>query len=141
MGGGGAGGGGEDGVPEPPAGVPADPTGQPCLYHRLRPHHRRCGEQLQRQLLMSCTGYARVLGKLGFGPWGSSEWLVSRVGGGVQGSLWGSVSPRKYYPVIQKKRCCSIRGGGSGLRVSFGDIKAGPVPSQGCGSRPPRKRV
>ena len=70
---GGAGGGGEDGVPEPPTGVPADPTGQPRLHHRLRPHHRRRGEQLQRQLLMSCTGYPRVLGKLGFGPRGSSR--------------------------------------------------------------------
>ena len=42
VGGGGAGGGGEDGVPEPLTGVPADPTGQPCLHHRLRPHHRCC---------------------------------------------------------------------------------------------------
>lgn len=48
----GAGGGGEDGVPEPPPGVPADTTGQPRLHHRLRPHYRRCGEQLQLQLLI-----------------------------------------------------------------------------------------
>ena len=138
---GGAGGGGEDGVPEPPTGVPADPTGQPRLHHRLRPHHRRCGEQLQRQLLMSCTGYPRVLGKLGFGPRGSSEGLVSRVGGGVQGSLWGSESPRKCYPVIQKKGCCSMRGGGSGLRVSFGDIKTGRICTKSGLREPPTQET
>lgn len=42
-----AGGGGEDGVPEPPAGIPADPTRQSSLYYCLRPHNRRCGKQLQ----------------------------------------------------------------------------------------------
>lgn len=117
--GGGAGGGGENGVPEPPVGVPADPTGQPRLHHRLRPHHRRCGEQLQRQLLIIRAGCNRVLGKLGFGPPGSSEGLVSRVGGGVQGSLWGSEWPRECLPGDPRKECCSKRAGGSGLRVSF----------------------
>lgn len=100
--GGGAGGGGEDGVPEPPAGVPADPTSQPRLHHRLRPHHRRCGEQLQRQLLVIRAGYDQVLRKLGLRLRGNPEGLVTGVGGGVQHSLWGRNGPESAYPVTRE---------------------------------------
>lgn len=85
----GAGGGGEDGVPEPPAGVPADPTGQPRLHHRLRPHHRRRGEQMGRRLLIVRAGYKRILGKRVWAS-GKPRWFGLRVGGSGQGSLWGS---------------------------------------------------
>ena len=51
----GAGGGGEDGVPEPPVGVPADPTGQPRLHHRLRPQEKKKKKE-----------YAKIFKILGF---------------------------------------------------------------------------
>lgn len=41
----------ENGVPEPSAGVPADPACHPGLHHRLRAHHRRRGRV--------CKGAAR----------------------------------------------------------------------------------
>lgn len=119
RGSGGAGGGGEDGVPEPPAGVPADPTGQPRLHHRLCSHHRRRGEQLQRQFLIFWAGCNRVLGKLGFGPRESLEGLGSRVGGSLQGSLWGSeLAYPGAYPETREE-CWSMRGEGTGLRISI----------------------
>lgn len=85
----GAGGGGEDGVPEPPAGVPADPTGQPRLHHRLRPHHRRCGEQLQCPLSLSVLDMIGSSGNWGLGL-REAQKAWSRGGGGGQGSPWGS---------------------------------------------------
>lgn len=114
----GAGGGGEDGVPEPPAGVPADPTGQPRLHHRLRPHHRRRGEQMQRRLLMIRAGNNRVLGRRTWAS-GKPRWLGLRVGGGGQGALWASELLSDSLAGDAGRECRCGRAGGSGLRVSF----------------------
>lgn len=114
-----AGGGGENGVSEPQAGVPTDPTGQPCLHHRLRTHHRCCGEQLQCQLLIIRAGFDRVFRKLGFGPWGSPDGLVSGVGGGGQGSLRGLEWLQECLSSDPRREYSNMRDGGSGLQVSF----------------------
>jgi hypothetical protein len=90
----------EDGVPEPPTGVLADPTGQPRVYHRLRPHHRRCGEQLQCHVLIFRAGYGWVFRKLGFGPRKRTGGSGPRGGGRHPGLIQGSrVVTRRAYRV------------------------------------------
>lgn len=119
RGSGGGAGGGEDGVPEPAARVSADPTGQPRLHHRLRPHYRRCGEPLQHQLLTVWAGFDRVSGKLGFGPLGEPEELIPGWEGAYRVLLCGVWNdPETAYPVTRKENA-SLWGGGSGLQASF----------------------
>ena len=62
-----------------------------------------------------------VTGSLGngFGPRESLEGLGSRVGGSLQGSLWGSeLAYPGAYPETREE-CWSMRGEGTGLRISI----------------------
>lgn len=126
----GDGGGGEDGVPEPAAGVPADPAGQPRLHHRLRAHHRRRGEP--RAALSSAPA----------GAWEAAVRAAGKPrGAGLRGG-WRRVGrPPGFREPRRRCRPAGVRGRGCGRlptaerRTGAGAAVGAAHPGSGSGRR------